>query len=209
MATATRSSAPPTPTAPAPHGVAAVLAPLVGRLDERAEDGRAFGLRFWDGSELPPTGTTATAAPWLVLRSPDALRRVFSAPGELGLSRAWVSGELDVDGDLELALHATESYRHVRSEPADVRAAWVAARRLGLLRHLPPPPPSVEAQLRGRLHSRSRDSEAISHHYDISNAMYRAMLGPTMVYSCAYYAAGHDTLDAAQTRKLDLICRKL
>ena len=61
----------------------------------------------------------------------------------------------------------------------------------------------------GRLHSRARDSEAISHHYDISNEMYRAMLGPTMVYSCAYYAADHDTLDDAQTRKLDLICRKL
>ena len=61
----------------------------------------------------------------------------------------------------------------------------------------------------GRLHSRARDSKAISHHYDISNEMYRAMLGPTMVYSCAYYAADHDTLDDAQTRKLDLICRKL
>ena len=87
--------------------------------------------------------------------------------------------------------------------------ALAAARRLGLLRRRPPPPPAVEARLSGRLHSRARDSEAISHHYDISNEMYRAMLGPTMVYSCAYYAAGHDTLDAAQTRKLDLICRKL
>ena len=108
-----------------------------------------------------------------------------------------------------LAMALTESYRHVEAERADALAALAAARRLGLLRRRPPPPPAAEARLRGRLHSRGRDSAAISHHYDISNEMYRAMLGPTMVYSCAYYAAGHDTLDAAQTRKLDLICRKL
>ncbi len=195
-----------------PSGVAAAVAPLVRRFDSRAEDGRAFGIRFWDGSELPPTAAGCdggTAAPWLVLRRPDALRRIVSAPGELGLSRAWVAGELDVDGDLMRAMVLTEEYRHAPVQPSDALVALHVARRLGLLRHRPPEPPAAEARLRGRLHSTARDRAAISHHYDVSNEMYRAMLGPTMVYSCAYYSGEDDTLDAAQTRKLDLICRKL
>ncbi|HEY6891253.1 MAG TPA: cyclopropane-fatty-acyl-phospholipid synthase family protein, partial [Solirubrobacter sp.] len=48
-----------------------------------------------------------------------------------------------------------------------------------------------------------------SHHYDVSNDFYRLLLGPSMVYSCAYYADPSDSLEAAQERKLDLICRKL
>ena len=80
MATATRTADPQT-RAHRAHGVAAVLAPLVGRFDARSADGRAFGLRFWDGSELPPTRAPAAgASPWLVLRSPDALRRISPRP---------------------------------------------------------------------------------------------------------------------------------
>jgi cyclopropane-fatty-acyl-phospholipid synthase len=209
MATAVRSATEPDRGAPAPRGAAAQLAPLVERFDSRAPGGRRFGIRLWDGSELPPGPGAAGDAPWLVLRRREALRRILGAPGELGLSRAWVAGDLDVDGDLFDAMALTEEYRHGAAEPGDLLAALRAARRLGVLRHRPPPPPAVEARLRGRLHSAERDRAAISHHYDISNEMYRAMLGPTMVYSCAYYASDEDTLDSAQTRKLDLICRKL
>lgn len=189
--------------------VATVLAPLVGRLDARAPDGRSFGLRFWDGSELPAPQNGAGAAPVLVLRSPDALVRIARAPGELGLSRAWVSGELDVEGDLEQAIARTESWRHAPLRPADALHALRAARRLGLLRRREPPPPASEAHLHGGRHSAERDASAISHHYDVSNEFYRRMLGPTMVYSCAYFGSPDDTLDEAQTRKLDLVCRKL
>ena len=148
-------------------------------------------------------------APALVLRDPDALVRIVRAPGELGLARAWVSGELDVDGDLERAMALTEDWRHAPLRAADALVALRAARRLGVLRRPEPEPPATEARLRGRRHSAARDAEAISHHYDVSNAFYRRMLGPTMVYSCAYFASPDDTLEEAQTRKLDLVCRKL
>ena len=64
-------------------------------------------------------------------------------------------------------------------------------------------------RLRGRLHSLRRDRQAIQHHYDVSNRFYRLVLGPTMVYSCAYFESEDEPLDSAQTRKLDVVCRKL
>ena len=190
--------------------VAVALRPLIDRLDRRAPGGRAFALRFWDGSTLEPAHATANGdAPALVVRHPDALVRMAHAPGELGLARAWVSGELDVEGDLEEAMARTEDWRHAPLRPADALVALRAGRRLGLLRRPAPPPPSIEARLDGDRHSTDRDAAAIRHHYDVSNAFYRRMLGPTMVYSCAYFASPADTLEEAQTRKLDLVCRKL
>ena len=83
-----------------------------------------------------------------------------------------------------------------------------AARRLGVIgRPLPPPP--EEAAPRGRLHSRSRDAQAVQHHYDVSNDFYAMVLGPAMTYSCARFAPGVETLEAAQESKHDLVCRKL
>ncbi len=205
---ATISSSPKTTSTTAPVGVAAELAELVGRLDSRAEGGRAFTLAFWDGSELPPTEPRADS-PTLRFAKRDALVRMVREPNELGMARAWVSGELEVDGDLELALDLTEKWRHAPIKPSDAVPALKAARKLGLLRRNQPPPPEAEAKVSGRRHSASRDQEAISHHYDVSNEFYRRMLGETMVYSCAYFGSPEDTLDQAQTRKLDLVCKKL
>ena len=144
-----------------------------------------------------------------MLRDPDALVRIVRAPGELGLARAWVSGELDVDGDLERAMALTEDWRHAPLRPADALARCAPPAASACCAGREPEPPATEARLHGRRHSAARDAEAISHHYDVSNAFYRRMLGPTMVYSCAYFASPDDTLDEAQTRKLDLVCRKL
>ena len=70
--------------------------------------------------------------------------------------------------------------------------------------------PAIEAPRHARrLHSLARDRAAIRHHYDVSNAFYRLVLGPSMVYSCAYFADPDESLEAAQERKLELICRKL
>lgn len=177
------------------------LNPLAGRARRSRPDESQDGFGEADPIDLD--------GPTLVLRSPDALVRIVRAPGELGIARAWVSGELDVEGDLERAIALTEQWRHAPLRPADALHALRAARRLGLLRRPEPEPPAAEARLRGRRHSAARDAAAISHHYDVSNAFYRRMLGPTMVYSCAYFASPDDTLEAAQTRKLELVCRKL
>ena len=206
MATTSSSQTP--PAAPGATSVAAELAELVGLLDSRAEGGRAFTLAFWDGSELPPTNPHPDA-PTLRFAKRDALVRMVREPNELGMARAWVSGELEVDGNLELALDLTEKWRHAPLKPSDAIPAIKAARKLGLLRRSQPPAPEAEIKLQGRLHSAQRDQEAISHHYDVSNEFYRRMLGETMVYSCAYFGSPEDTLDQAQTRKLDLICKKL
>lgn len=164
-------------------------------------------LVAWDGSATGPSD-----APRLVLRSRRALRRLLWAPGELGLGRAFVSGELDVDGDLYAVLGALQSVpRLVEQEPPTwgQRGRLLAtAARLGALGPNPEPPPE-EVRLTGRQHGANRDRSAVSHHYDVGNAFYRLVLGPTMLYSCAYFEPVTSGLDDAQRAKLDLIATKL
>ncbi|WP_405807995.1 cyclopropane-fatty-acyl-phospholipid synthase family protein [Streptomyces sp. NBC_00210] len=173
-------------------------------------------VRAWDGSEAGPPG-----APVLVVRHRRALRRLLWRPGELGLARAWVAGEIDVDGDLYAALDLLAGIVWERAEQGeDTRAVHplrdprLRAAARGLLRIggvLPPPPPPVEEVRRrrgGPLHTKRRDKKAISHHYDVGNGFYELVLGPSMVYSCAYWTDG-GTLEDAQRDKLDLVCRKL
>ncbi|WP_046471739.1 SAM-dependent methyltransferase [Allosalinactinospora lopnorensis] len=166
-------------------------------------------LRAWDGSEAGPAG-----APAVVLHHRDALRHMLAKPGELGLARAYISGTLEVQGDL------TEGLRHVWKtirahgtscpRPADwVRIGHVAL-VLGVVK-TPPAPPAAEARMRGMVNSRQRDARAIAHHYDISSELYRILLDPSMAYSCGYWTSEDPsyTLIDAQSDKLDLVCRKL
>ncbi|GAA2461318.1 cyclopropane-fatty-acyl-phospholipid synthase family protein [Streptomyces lavendulocolor] len=201
------------------------MADTASRLTALAEDllgvPLPVAIRAWDGSEAGPPG-----APVVVLRSRRALRRLLWKPGELGLARAWVAGELDVEGDLYDALDrlagllwerggdgaATPVARAVRAARAagDPRLRSAARTLLRLAGPLPPPrPPAEEVRLRtGPLHTKRRDRVAVSHHYDVGNDFYELVLGPSMVYSCAYWTED-GTLEEAQTAKLDLICRKL
>ncbi|MFE7339439.1 class I SAM-dependent methyltransferase [Streptomyces griseus] len=170
-------------------------------------------IRAWDGSESGPLG-----APVLVIRHRRALRRILWKPGELGLARAWVAGEIDVDGDLYEVLDRIAGLLWDRGADAKdsvhpVRDPKVRAFARGLLDLAgpwpPPAPPAEEVRRRtGPLHTRRRDKEAISHHYDVGNDFYALVLGPSMVYSCAYWQDG-GTLEEAQRDKLDLVCRKL
>lgn len=166
-------------------------------------------IRWWDGS----TSGRSDAATTLVVRSPVALQHLALAPGELGLARAYVSGELDIDGDIFDALELRDlldkrnDYVSVRLSPRDRLHLLATLRRLGAVGR--PPIPEEEVTLQGRLHSRTRDARAVSHHYDVGNRFYRLFLGSTMTYSCAYFEQPGMTLDEAQTAKYDLICRKL
>jgi cyclopropane-fatty-acyl-phospholipid synthase len=58
-------------------------------------------------------------------------------------------------------------------------------------------------------HARLRDSEAIHHHYDVSNAFYAYVLGPSMTYTCAVFPTEDATLEQAQYYKYDLVAQKL
>ncbi|OIK26399.1 SAM-dependent methyltransferase [Streptomyces malaysiense] len=168
-------------------------------------------LRAWDGSETGPAD-----APVAVLRSRRALRRLLWQPGELGLAQAYVTGELDVEGDLAQGLRTAWAARRERGPhrprpaPADLVRALATAARLGAVGPRPAAPAS-QARLRGGLHSRARDRAAISHHYDLSNDFYALLLDETMAYSCGYWAGDDPGLTpaGAQRAKLELICRKL
>ena len=150
----------------------------------------------------------------IVLHSPDALRRILWAPSELGFGRAYVAGDLDIEGDLLAGLRLTARGGDQRDyEEVDLNAKAVllladAVRRLGVIGR-PPAPPDVEHRLKGRRHSKARDHDAIAHHYDVGNEFYRAVLGPTMTYSCAYWTRPDADLQEAQDAKHELVCRKL
>ncbi|WP_328748009.1 class I SAM-dependent methyltransferase [Streptomyces sp. NBC_00285] len=173
-------------------------------------------VRAWDGSEAGPPN-----APVLVVRNRRAVRRLLWKPGELGLARAWVAGDLGIEGDLYTALGLISGLVWERGEDARglrqaLRDPEVRAAVRGLVAlagpPLPPAPPPEEVRRpRRHLHTKRSDRRAISHHYDVGNDFYELVLGPSMVYSCAYWEApGPDgTLERAQRDKLDLVCRKL
>ncbi|GLE51806.1 cyclopropane-fatty-acyl-phospholipid synthase [Mycobacterium montefiorense] len=167
-------------------------------------------LRAWDGSEAGPLNEPE--GPVLIVRSRRALRRLLWRPGELGLARAYVTGDIDVEGDLADGLR--RAWRLTRSHPVasvSARGAMVAAARAARLGAIGGPPaiPASEARLSGRRHSRRRDRAVIAHHYDLSNDFYRLLLDDHMAYSAAYFTDESQSLHDAQTAKLDLICRKL
>lgn len=163
-------------------------------------------IRAWDGTEAGPAD-----GPVLVIRNRRALRRLLWAPGEMGLARAYVTGDVDVEGDMADGFRrawAMAGKRRTSISWRDRVGAGFAAAGLGAV-GLPPSPPASEARLTGRLHTRGRDRAAIAHHYDLSNDFYRLLLDEHMAYSSAYYTRDGQSLHDAQTAKLDLVCRKL
>jgi cyclopropane-fatty-acyl-phospholipid synthase len=165
-------------------------------------DDLPVALEAYDGSRLGPAG----AGTRIVVRSPDALRRMVTAPGELGLARAYVAGDIELDGDVFDVLALRDRMPTPKLSPGQ----WAMVARLVAsagVKRLPPPP--EEAQVGGRLHSRRRDSAAVTHHYDVSNRFYRLVLGPSLTYSCALFCDEGASLEEAQAAKHELVCRKL
>jgi len=194
------------PRAPA-RGAAARAERTLGAIAEGRLGTLPVSLSFWDGSVLPAPDPDA---PSIVIREPSALAYLLHAPGQVGLGRAWVSGAIDVVGDLEAVLAARGHFEAAQLSRRDrARVALEALRAAGPRVLVRPPVPASEARTGGRLHSLLRDRAAIRHHYDVSNRFYELLLGPSMVYSCAYFEDPSDPLEVAQERKLELICRKL
>ena len=176
------------------------LAPLVGEI---LGGELPVAVEAYDGSRAGPEDSATT----VIIRSPDALRRIVTSPGELGVARAYVAGDIDVRGEIWGLMDLRDTVSEVRFSPGAVRR-FVA--ELGGWRqvHRVDPPPE-ESHLHGRRHSKARDAAAISHHYDVSNAFYRMVLGPSLTYSCAVFTSPDDTLEQAQANKYELISRKL
>ena len=171
-------------------------------------------IRSWDGSQAG----NADAAATVVFARRRALRRLLWSPNELGLVRAYVSGDVDFEGDIFGLLDVPDVIARVAHHQGiglsrkQRLGAGLTAVRLGAV-GLPPRPPAEEIrQQRGQLHSRSRDAESVSHHYDVGNDFYRLVLGPSMVYSCAYWTQEPSPaygLKEAQRDKCELVCSKL
>lgn len=186
---------------------AAGLRPIV---DDLLGPDAPLHLTCWDGSTIGDPDSAVR----IRFSTPNALRRLLWAPGELGLAGAYVAGEIDVDGSIFdlLALRDRILSTH---EPTRIRLgvlAWASlarsALRSGATGFLPAPL-SDEPRLRGRLHSKARDRDAVTHHYDVGNDFYRLLLGPTLTYSCAFFSGPETNLDEAQEAKYELICSKL
>ena len=149
----------------------------------------------------------------ITVKSPTAVSYLAQAPGALGLARAYVSGHLDVIGDMYAALARMANVQRLET---GLREKLRLLHDLGgakvLLPRVPPPPQEVRVNSRwlsGRRHSKHRDATAISHHYDVSNTFYEWVLGPSMAYTCACYPSADATLEQAQYNKFDLVARKL
>ena len=171
-------------------------------------------MRFeaFDGSSVGSPDSEFT----LKLNSDRGLRYLVTAPGDLGLARAYVSGDLQLvgahPGDPYGALKTLASWQFTRPTP---REALALLGEIGLRRLIPPEPPEQEAiprwrrAVEGLRHSRVRDAHAVSRHYDVSNTFYEYVLGPSMAYTCAVWTKPEVGLDQAQDEKFDLVARKL
>jgi cyclopropane-fatty-acyl-phospholipid synthase len=179
--------------------------------DELFGPGAPVRFSAYDGS----TAGTPDAPIGIRLTSPRAVSYLLTAPGSLGMARAYLQDDLEIDG-----IHPGDPYEllkimedlHMR-RPSPVRLVqWLKA--LGLETLKPPPLPDLEQAPARRLgiglrHSKNRDASAISYHYDVSNDFYELVLGPSMTYTCARFPRADASLEEAQEYKYDLVARKL
>ncbi len=167
---------------------------------------RNFAVRLldgttWEAEEGQPTRFT------LVLQHPGALRKMFLPPSELALGEAYIYNDFDIEGDIEAVFELGDAI--LSREWSKVEQLRYGARLLSLPKGGSVSSGTQAAQQKGTLHSKERDRQAVVYHYDRSNDFYKLWLDRQMVYSCAYFSTPDESLDVAQERKLDYICRKL
>ncbi len=181
----------------------ASTATLRREIEERIP-ARPFSVEFWDGTRLAASNG---GGPTFYVRSPRAAAHALRAPGQLGLGRAYVSGELEVD-DIDAVIELLDGWQSPALEGGDkARLLLGAVRAAGLTR--PPRRPAAELRPSGRRHSKERDAEAVRHHYDVSNEFFSLFLDDSTTYSCAVWREGAATLEEAQEAKLEMVARKL
>jgi cyclopropane-fatty-acyl-phospholipid synthase len=178
--------------------------PLARELEHALPD-RPFTVEFWNGERV--RSTNGGGGPTFRVRSPRAVAHALAAPGQLGIGRAYVSGELEVS-DLDEVLRLLDSWKPPPLDRArKARLALAAARAAGVTR--PPKRPLAELAPSGKFHSKERDARAVRHHYDVSNDFFALFLDESMTYSCGVWNRGATTLEEAQETKLELVCKKL
>jgi cyclopropane-fatty-acyl-phospholipid synthase len=169
----------------------------------KSGESQRFSVRLWDGTLIESSGKSDFT---LVIQRPDALRSLLETPNELTLGEAFIRGDLDVEGDFDAALAFAEQLIAHGPGSSHTMAHHLLADVLPSISEKAQTPDQSDGSA---LHSRESDREAIARHYDVSNEFYQLWLDRNMVYSCAYFESQDESLDVAQTRKLDYICRKL
>ncbi len=181
----------------------ASTAPLRREIEKRIPE-RPFTVEFWDGTRLP---ASSDGGPTFYVRSPRAAAHVLRAPGQLGLGRAYVSGDIEVD-DMDAVIELLHSWKPPTLQREDkAKLLLGTVRAAGVTR--PPRRPASELRPSGHRHTKERDARAVRHHYDVSNEFFSLFLDDSMTYSCAVFSRGAQTLEAAQEEKLEMVCRKL
>jgi len=170
----------------------------------RALPQRPFAVEFWDGTRVDPTDG---GGPTFRVRSPRAVAHALRAPGQLGIGRAYVSGELEVD-DIDLVMELLEDWKPPAiATEARLRLLAAALAANGLT--LPPAPPRAELRPQGARRTKERDARSVRHHYDLPPEFFSLFLDESMTYSCAIFSRGAGTLEEAQEQKLEMVCAKL
>jgi cyclopropane-fatty-acyl-phospholipid synthase len=178
--------------------------PLARELEHALPD-RPFTVEFWNGERVP--STNGGGGPLFRVRSPRAVAHALAAPGQLGIGRAYVSGELEVS-DLDDVLRLLNTWKPPPLDRAHkAKLALAAVRAAGITR--PPGRPQSELVPSGKFHSKERDARAVRHHYDLGNDFFALFLDESMTYSCGVWNRGAATLEEAQEAKLELVCTKL
>ena len=163
-------------------------------------------VRLWDGTTWKAEPAEPTSCT-LVLQHPGALRRMFLPASDLNLGEAYIYNDFDIEGEIEALLPLMEHF--VEGHLSKLDQVRYGKRLLSLPKMGQSRPGDSEAKMRGLLHSKVRDRQAISYHYDRSGDFFALWLDSRMVYSCAYFATPDDNLETAQERKLEYTCRKL
>lgn len=167
---------------------------------------RDFAVEYWDGSRWDPEPGQFCRFTWHI-RNPNVFRALLRADRQVALGEAFIHGDFDISGDILAIFPVAEYVEQKHFGPG--KKLRLGTLLLGLHSKLREKEEAARAELRGRTHSKSRDREAVTFHYDLSNDFYKMWLDPAMIYSCAYFKSPDDSLETAQAQKVDYICRKL
>jgi len=164
---------------------------------------RDFAVELWDGQRWDPEPGQFCRFTWHI-NHPSCLRAILRSDRQVALGESYIYGDYEITGDI-LAIFAVAEYLAAKHFRATEKL------RLGslLLGISSKAGNYVAPSLHGNLHSKARDRQAASFHYDVSNDFYALWLDPAMVYSCAYFESSQDSIEAAQRQKMDYICGKL
>ena len=170
-----------------------------------------LSIRLWDGSEISAASTAQTPIA-VSISSPGVVSSLIRRPTLDNLLRHFALKHIDY--------HGTDFYSFLERLRLDKSrkklkkiSKWKAFKTLSKFALGKAESTDVEhcyqGEELGHKREQAENKDFIQFHYDLSNDFYKLFLDPKMVYSCAYFTDWSNSLEQAQTDKLDMICKKL